>query len=88
MRIHPIVRQIIDRDCHVSLTHREVIRHVISKLKGGYPTFRAMPKRDRRELVRQCIARQRENWRLYVDVMQGTLGRPRKRKRPGGSPCN
>lgn len=80
MRVHPIVRQIIDRDCHVSLTNRQVIRHVVSKLKDGFRTYRAMPQRDRRTLLRQCIACHRQNVRLYIDVMQGGLGRRRRRE--------
>ncbi len=76
--IHPIVRQIIDRDCHVGEDHRQVVRHVISKLRNGYATFRAMSPADRRELIDQCVRRQRENRREYVEVMSGftyTLGR-------------
>jgi hypothetical protein len=78
--VHPIIRQIIDRDCHVSMRNRDVIRHVISKL-------RAMARDDRRELLRQCIACHRENWELYVDVMSGDPSgrRRRKRRRNGGS---
>ena len=71
--IHPIVRQIIDRDCHVGISNRAVIRHVISKLRDGMQTFRSMPKRDRRDLMRQCIARHRQNWDLYVNVMGGLV---------------
>lgn len=85
MNVHPILRQIIDRDCHVSLTNREVMRHVISKLKDGYRTFRAMPKRDRRDLLRQCIACHRENWRLYVEVMRGRPWKATRPRRQGGS---
>lgn len=70
-RIHPIVRQIIDRDCHVGISNRAVIRHVISKLRDGSRTFRRMPKEQRRELMRQCIARHRQNWEEYVNVMGG-----------------
>lgn len=85
--IHPIVRQIIDRDCHVGISNRAVIRHVISKLRDGMQTFRSMPKNDRRELMRQCIARHRQNWELYVNVMGGwsSLGtvHPKFRKKGG-----
>ncbi|MEZ6131297.1 MAG: hypothetical protein R3C59_21690 [Planctomycetaceae bacterium] len=71
LTIHPIVRQIIDRDCHIGISNRAVIRHVISKLRSGMNTFRQMSKADRRDLMRQCIARHRENQELYVDVMGG-----------------
>ena len=79
--VHPIVRQIIDRDCHVSMRNREVIRHVISRLKDGYTAFRAMPREDRKELMRQCVQVHRENWELYRDVMSGDVsGRLRRRR--------
>ena len=67
--MHPIVKQIIDRDCHVGLPNREVIRHVISRLKDGHATYRAMPRSDRRLLMQQCVQRHRENRELYVAVM-------------------
>ena len=67
--MHPIVKQIIDRDCHVSLSTRQVVRQVISRLKGGHATFRAMPRDDRRLLMQQCIEQHRENRELYVAVM-------------------
>lgn len=67
--MHPIVRLIIDRDCHVGMSHRAVMRHVISRLRNGYRTFRAMPPEDRKELLRQCRDRHRENRELYVAVM-------------------
>lgn len=79
--IHPIIRQIIDRDCHVSLRKREVVRHVISRLNGGYATFRALAPVDRREFIRQCLQVHRENWELYRDVMSGDVsGRLRRRR--------
>jgi acyl-CoA reductase-like NAD-dependent aldehyde dehydrogenase len=67
--MHPIVRQIIDRDCHVGMSYRAVMRHVISRLKDGYQTFQALPAADRKELLRQCRDRHRENRELYVAVM-------------------
>jgi hypothetical protein len=69
--IHPIIRQIIDRDCHVSERNCAVVRHVISKLKNGYETFRDWPTGDRRQFVDQCIAQHRANQRLYAEVMNG-----------------
>ena len=67
--MHPIVRQIIDRDCHVGLSDRAVMRHVISKLRNGWQTFRQMPRADRKELLRQCRDHHRENRELYIAVM-------------------
>ena len=79
--VHPIIRQIIDRDCHVGMRKRLVVRHVISRLKGGYATFRALPAADRREFIRQCLEVHRENWELYYDVMSGDVsGRLRRRR--------
>jgi hypothetical protein len=67
--MHPIVKQIIHRDCHVSMSHRAVMRHVISRLRHGFSTFRSMPRADRRELLRQCRDCHQENRELYVAVM-------------------
>ena len=67
--VHPIVKQIIDRDCHVGESYRTVIRHVVSKLRDGWKTFCAMPRPDRRLLMRQCIQQHRANRELYRAVM-------------------
>ena len=67
--VHPIVKQIIDRDCHVAESNRTVIRHVISKLRGGWQTFRSLPKSDRRQLMQQCVQQHHDNRELYRAVM-------------------
>jgi hypothetical protein len=72
--MRPVVRQVIDRDCHVSLSNRAVLRHVISKLRHGWATFRQMPKADRKELLRQRVQTHKENWGLYHFVMSGGHG--------------
>ncbi len=69
--IHPIIRQVIDRDCHVSESDRAVVRHVISRLKHGYDSFQKMTSTDRRMLIKQSLAQHRANQRLYADVMSG-----------------
>ena len=79
-QVHPIVRQIINRDCHVSMSNRDVIRHVVSKLRDGCRTFRSMPRPDRRALMTQCIRQHRENVELYVDVMCGDVSRRRRQR--------
>lgn len=81
MKAHPIIRQIIDRDCHALWTNRKVIRHVISKLRDELSTFRAMPRKDRRTFLRDCITVHRANRELYDYVM---LGRTPRKKRRGG----
>ncbi len=70
--VHPIIRQIIERDCHVGESNRVVIRHVISKLRDGYTTFRRMEASDRREFIEQCLSVHRANIKLYVEVMAGS----------------
>jgi hypothetical protein len=87
--MHPIVRQIIDRDCHVSMSAREVVRYVISKLTNQYATFRELSKADRRKLVADCVAAHRANLELYVSVMRGTpLASPKKSPREHDPPSS
>jgi uncharacterized protein YlxP (DUF503 family) len=71
MAIHPIIRQIIARDCHVGSSNRAVIRHVVSRLRAKYATFRAMPPADRKAFLRQCVAAHAENQATYSFVMRG-----------------
>lgn len=76
--VHPIIRQIIDRDCHVGESEKHVVRHVISKLRDGYDTFRKLSNVERRQFIEQCLTRHRANRREYVEVMSGftrTLGK-------------
>ena len=63
---------IIDRDCHVGCSNRSVIRHVVSKMRSGSKTYRAMPRDERRLLMQQCIRQHRENRELYAAVMYPT----------------
>jgi len=71
---HPIVRQIIDRDCHVAISTRAVVEHVISKLRNGYQTFMSMPPAGRRGFLRQCIDIHQANRAEYQDVMNPRYG--------------
>jgi len=66
---HPITRQIIDRECHVGLTNRDVFRLVISHLIEGYKTYRSIPKESRRKLLQECIDIHRYNQAEYQAVM-------------------
>lgn len=66
---HPIVRQIIDRDCHVAENNRSVIRHVVSKLRDGYKTLRDLPKAERRRFFEDCVAVHVANRAEYEAVM-------------------
>lgn len=67
----PIIRQIIDRDCHVGLSNRKVIRHVITRLKNGMRTYRAWPLELRRSLMIACIEHHKDNGHIYHAVMTG-----------------
>lgn len=78
IEIHPVIRQIIDRDCHVGTSNKDVVRHVISKLKHGLQTFRTMTESDRQQLIEQCLAQHQGNLLLYLDVMVGPQSRPVK----------
>ncbi len=71
---HPIIRQIIDRDCHVAASNRAMVEHVISKLRNGYQTFISMPPADRRGFLRQCIDIHQANRAEYQDVMYPRYG--------------
>lgn len=66
---HPIVRQIIDRDCHVAESDLGVVRHVVAKLRDGYQTFCSLPKEERRRFVEQCLDVHRANRAEYEAVM-------------------
>lgn len=68
---HPIIKQIIDRDCHVGTPTHEVVRHIISKLKKGYDSYRALLADERAMLVVQSARHHRSNFKLYVEVMSG-----------------
>ena len=69
--MHAIISQIINRDCHVSLSNRAVIKHVISRLKRKYKTFASMNRRDRRAFMFACIEQHKENQDLYFYVTGG-----------------
>jgi hypothetical protein len=66
----PIVRQIVGR-CHVRETYRWVIRYVISRMANGYQTFRSLPRKRRKDLLRSIVKCHRDNRKLYTRVMRG-----------------
>ena len=82
-QVHPIIRQIINRDCHVGESNQAVVKHVISKLKGGYDGFRKMDSASRRVFVESCILQHAYNQNEYVEVMSGftnSIGKPEPTK--------
>lgn len=66
---HPIVRQIIDRDCHVAESDLAVVRYVVCELRDGYATFRGLPKTERRRFIEQYLDVHRANRAEYEAVM-------------------
>ncbi len=66
---NPIIRQIIDRECHVGLSDRAVFRLMISRLVERYKTYRSMPKESRRKFLQECIDIHRYNRAEYQAVM-------------------
>ena len=68
VQVGGIVRQIVGR-CYVGDSNRRVIRYTVSRLKHKYQTFKAMPREQRRDLMRQVIQAHRENRGLYRRVM-------------------
>ena len=71
VNVHPIISQIINRDCHVGESNKTVVRHVISKLKHGIESFRKMTLDERTIFIDQCIFQHRYNYKEYVEVMSG-----------------
>lgn len=66
-----MIQRIIRRDCHVSLSNRAVIKHVISRLKHKRSTWLSMSRIDRKAFMRDCIKVHAENCSLYARVMGG-----------------
>ena len=67
-----MIRQIVDR-CHVGESNRAVIKYVISRLKRKYKTWAAMPRGDRKTMMREIIRIHRANLECYNHVMDGDV---------------
>jgi hypothetical protein len=61
---------IVDR-CHVGQDYGSVRRYVVSRLRHGYRTFKALPRAQRRAILREIHRTHRDNRRLYMSVMGG-----------------
>jgi len=59
--------------CHVGYSNRKVIRYVISCMRKKYKTWAAMPKANRKAIMREIIRCHAENRNLYHAVMTGRL---------------
>jgi len=71
--MNPIIRQIIDRDCHVADSYVSVVKHVVSRLKDGRNTFFSLDKQSRREFIDDCFKCHTDNRELYSMVMGDKL---------------
>lgn len=49
--VHPMFRQIVNRDCHDGSTAKSVVQNVISTLRNGTEALRAMSPFERRRLI-------------------------------------
>ena len=67
-----MIHQIVG-SCHVGESNRAVIKYVISHLKRKYKTWAAMPRGDRKTMMREIIRIDRANRKLYNDVMGGVM---------------
>jgi acyl-CoA reductase-like NAD-dependent aldehyde dehydrogenase len=59
---------------HVMTSDRNAIREIISRLRNGKATWKAMPRRQRHDTIREILRIHRANRKLYVDVMCGRIG--------------
>ena len=60
---------------HVSATNRQVIRHVISRLKNGYQKWRTIPVARRKQMMRSIIRTHQDNREIYNYVMKGGMNK-------------
>lgn len=58
---------------HVGESYRKVIRYVISRMRGGYKSFRSADRGQRRLLMELVIREHKNNRALYDQVMGGHL---------------
>jgi hypothetical protein len=65
-----IVRNIVGK-CFVGDSYLQVVRFAVSKLRGGYTTYRKLPRKFRRSLLQTIIRAHADNRKLYAYVMHG-----------------
>ncbi len=65
-----IIKQIVNR-CHVSDSHRQVIKYVISRLVERRATWESMTRQQRRRVMRDIIKVHDNNRELYNIVTRG-----------------
>jgi hypothetical protein len=79
-RLDPLVCHLVD-GCPFTYSNRSVIRSVVSRLVQGHASWRALPRRKRRKLLRDIIYRHYQNRHEYRAVMVPGAGR-RSQTRP------
>tara|TARA_R110000824_G_scaffold44703_23_gene129917 strand:- start:882 stop:1088 length:207 start_codon:yes stop_codon:yes gene_type:complete len=65
-----IIANIVGRR-HVAESFPRVLRHVVSKLRGGIRSFRKMPRARRREIIKCVVDAHDANRYVYRHVMSG-----------------
>ena len=65
-----IVRNIVDR-CHVGTRYVDVLKYLVSRINGGYKTWKTLTRAQRKEIMRVAFARHRANNKLFRSVMTG-----------------
>ena len=51
--------------CHVADSYLTVLRFVVSKIKGGVKTFRALSREERRKVISATFKAHKENRELF-----------------------
>jgi acyl-CoA reductase-like NAD-dependent aldehyde dehydrogenase len=59
--------------CHVGMSYLNVLRYVISRMKKGKEAWTALPRNERKRIMRRVFEVHKENRELYRDVMMGKL---------------
>ena len=65
-----MISQIVGR-CHIGEDYTDVLRYVITRIKGKKKTWRKLPREERREIVREVCKEHKANRELYNYVMRG-----------------
>ena len=69
-RPDPMVRHVVDR-CHVADRYSDVLRELVSTVRGKKRGWRAASRQQRRLATAMVVWQHNENLRLYWEVMRG-----------------
>lgn len=70
MVVNSVVQMIVDRE-HVGASNREVLRSLVTSVKGGLRGWQKIDRRLRHQFMRQAIYAHGENLAMYCYVMGG-----------------